>query len=236
MASALVYSIALIPQQFNDDSLLQRYGEKCRELRLRSLKSDPDSFSSSFTKESQQPFEFWTGRLLNSKALHYVVIQHNLDSKVEEALQNAETILQSKWVGILVRLGPRIVDIDSFSNESSWKTLLEGGSKKSMDRADTNNSRAAAYHLAGFYIAPETRGQGLGARLVQTALDNIAADCQIADSSRAICTVGTDRRNAVPQRLFAKMGFSNVAIDNIQTDDGRHLTEIIWRQDFSVST
>lgn len=104
-----------------------------------------------------------------------------------------------------------------------------------MDRLNSRNPQLAAYHLGGFYVAPETRGQGLGARLVRTALDAIAADCRNTNWSEAICTVGTEYKNATPQRLFAKMGFSNVAIRNIQQGDGRHVTEIVWRQDFSFN-
>ena len=224
MPSALIYSIALLPAQYDNDWLLHRYADKLRELRLRALKSNLESFSSSFAQEKQEPHEFWTNRIADSKARHYVAIRHNADSREDAIIEGAETTLQSEWVGGLVRLGPKIVDRCSFSNESSWHD--------ETDRANLENARGAAYHLGGFYVAPEARRQGLGARLIRAALDTIAADCQIAKWSEAICTVGTEHSNTNPQRLFARMGFSNVATRNIQQNDGRHVTEIVWRQEF----
>jgi ribosomal protein S18 acetylase RimI-like enzyme len=221
-----MFTIVTIPKQFNDDTLLRRYAEKYRELRLRSLNSDPDSFSSAFADESKQPFEFWTGRMLIPRARHFMAVRLNRDTSAASVADDPQAVLETEWVGTLVVLGPRAVASD---DESPWKALARD--RFVEDSAEANSDSAApAYHLAGFYVAPETRGQGLGATLVQAAMERIAHDSQKMHNAGAICTVGASHQNLVVRRLFKRMGFLEVAEEVCNTNDGRRLTEIVLRR------
>jgi ribosomal protein S18 acetylase RimI-like enzyme len=228
MASTPTFTIVTIPKQFNDGTLPKRYVDKYRELRLRSLKSDPDSFSSTFADESKQPFEFWTGRLMTPRARHFLAVQFNKDSSDASVTAGVQAILETEWVGTLVLLGPNAV---TGVDESPGKTLAP--SRFVEDLADMNGDSASiAYHLAGFYVTPEARSQGLGSSLVDAAMEAIVNDSQKMHNAGAICTVGASHKNLVVRRLFKRMGFSEVAEEVCNTTDGRCLTEIVLRRDF----
>jgi hypothetical protein len=59
----------------------------------------------------------------------------------------------------------------------------------------------------------------------------IANDCEKMPNPKAICTVGTSHTNLVVQRLFKRIGFEEVGEHQLDTIDGRHLTEITLRRD-----
>jgi GNAT superfamily N-acetyltransferase len=228
MASASVFTVVTMQKQFNDDTLLKKYTDKYRELRLESLKSDPDAFSSTFEDESRQPSEFWTGRMLVPRARHFVAVQWNTTPDIAPTSDDLYAVLEAKWVGTLVLLGPKVV---ASGDASPWRALV--GSRFVEDSAEaTSDTGASAYHLAGFYVAPEVRGRGLGGSLVNTAIEKIADDGQTIHSAGAICTVGASQRNLVVRRLFKRMGFLEVAEEVCKTKDGRSLTEVILRRDF----
>jgi hypothetical protein len=81
------------------------------------------------------------------------------------------------------------------------------------------------YHMAGFYVAPEHRGHGIGGDLVQNAMEVIANDCEKMPNPKAICTVDTSHTNLVVQRLFKRMGFEEVGEHQLDTIDGRPTTK-----------
>ena len=228
MASASVFSVETIQKQFNDDTLLEKYIDKYRELRLQALRSDPDAFSATFESESRQPSEFWAGRLLVPKARHFVVIQWNNTLDIDPTSNDPHAILEAEWVGCLVLLGPAVV---ASGDTSPWRSLV-GGRLVEDNAAATSDTTASAYHLVGFYIAPEVRRRGLGTYLVHAAVEKIAYDGQTMHSARAICTVGASQRNLVVRKLLKRMGFLEVAEEVGQSEDGRSFIEVVLRQDF----
>ena len=230
MTPASMYTIVTMPKQYKDDALLHRYVDKYKELRLRSLKSDPDSFSSTLASESKQLFEFWTGRMMNPRAQHFVAVQLNENSSVASIADDPHAILETEWVGTLVVLGGKAVAID---DQSPWKSLARGRFMEDGVTANSDSIRLA-YHLAGFYVAPESRGQGLGGSLVQKGMEMIAHENQTTHISGAICTVGVSHRNLVVRRLFKRVGFVEIAEEEHNTEDGRHLTEIVLRRDIPL--
>ena len=165
--------------------------------------------------------------MLAPTARHFVGVKLNTDSSAPVSASDAQAVLEAEWVGILVVLGPAVVNK---SDESPWKSLARG--RFVENGAETNiDFSASAYHLAGFYVAPEVRGNGLGGLLVHAAMESIFQDRQSMGNARAICTVSASHTNSVVQRLFRRMGFVEVAEEECNTEDGRHLTEIVMRRD-----
>lgn len=226
MALRSRFTIVTMPTHYKDDALLQRSVNKYRELRLRSLKSNPESFSSTFANESGRSVDFWTNRMLRSGARHLLAVELSNYSSAPSVADEPQAVVESEWVGMLVLLGPSSVANDS----PPGKTLLCG--RLVEDNTDENTEIvASAYHMAGFYVAPEHRGHGIGGALVRTAMEVIANDRVKMSTPKAICTVGASHTNLVVLRLFKRMGFEEVAEDQLDTIDGRHLTEITLRRD-----
>jgi ribosomal protein S18 acetylase RimI-like enzyme len=226
MALRSRFAIVTMPTHYKDDVLLQRSIDKYRELRLRSLKSDPESFSSTFASESGRPVNFWMNRILRPGARHLLAVELSNHSSAPSVANEPQAVLESEWVGILVLLGPNSIT----SNDTPPGKTLRG--QLVEDNTDENRETvASAYHMAGFYVAPEHRGHGIGGDLVQNAMEVIANDCEKMPNPKAICTVGTSHTNLVVQRLFKRIGFEEVGEHQLDTIDGRHLTEITLRRD-----
>jgi ribosomal protein S18 acetylase RimI-like enzyme len=226
MALRSRFTIVTMPTRYKDDVLLQRSVNKYRELRLRSLKSNPESFSSTFANESGRPVDFWMNRMLRPRARHLLAVELSNYSSAPSVADEPQAFLESEWVGMLVLLGPSSVANDS----TPGKTLLRG--RLVEDNTDENTEIVTStYHMAGFYVAPEHRGHGIGGALVRAAMEVIANDRVKIPTPKAICTVGASHTNLVVLRLFKRMGFEEVAEDQLDTIDGRHLTEITLRRD-----
>src|SRR5256885_2171072 len=230
MASASTFTIVTMPQQYDDDALLLRYVEKYRKLRLGSLKSDPDSFSSTFAGEINQPFGFWKDRITTPSSLHLIAVRLCANPTVNLITDDPHAILDSEWVGMLVVLGGRTVAID---DQAPWKSLARGRFVEDGMQASIA-STASAYHLVGFYVAPESRGQGLGGSLVQKAVEAIDRDAQERQNSRAMCTVGVSDTNLVTKRLFKRLGFLEVAEEEYDKEGGQHWKEIVLRRNLPL--
>src|ERR1700761_972213 len=121
MASTSVFTVVTIRKEINDDTILKKYIDKYRELRLQSLKSDPDAFSSTFEDESTQSSEFWTGRMLVPRARHFVAVRWNNTSDIAPTSDDPHAVLEAEWVGMLVLLGPKVV---ASGDASPWKSLV----------------------------------------------------------------------------------------------------------------
>lgn len=102
MGSAPGFTVVTLPKQFIDDVVLKRLVDKYRELRLQSLRSDPDSFSSNFDIESKQPFNFWMGRLMSSRAQHFLATRLAKDCSATFVAHDFQPFLETEWIGILV--------------------------------------------------------------------------------------------------------------------------------------
>jgi ribosomal protein S18 acetylase RimI-like enzyme len=226
MALRSRFTIVTMPTHYKDDAFLQRSVDKYRELRLRSLKSDPASFSSTFASESRRPVNFWTNRMLGPGARHLLAVELSNHSSAPSVANEPQTVLEREWVGMLVLLGPNPI---AGNDSPPGKTLRSRLGDENTD--DTRETLASAYHMAGFYVAPEHRGHGIGGALVQNAMEVIANDCEKMPNPEAICTVGVSHTNLVVRRLFKRMGFEEVGEDQLDTVDGRHLTEITLRRD-----
>ena len=231
MPTRLGDTIVVLPRAYSDQSVLHSHARKMRDLRLRSLKTDPEAFTSSYEDESRKPFDFWTGRILNADARHFVICR---PYSAQYALGQPNDAIHGEWLGILVLLGPREVDPALFSNETSWKDFKKGSGKRETDEGRLRPA-SSAYHMVGVFVAPEERRHGWGHRLVEAALGVIALDCEKTKTSLAICTVGADERNEAAQRLYQNTGFAVVAKDSFKADDGRHLTDLVMRRDLLFS-
>jgi ribosomal protein S18 acetylase RimI-like enzyme len=140
MANYFVHELS-IPAP-NHNTLLE-YSARLKALRLRSLKEETQSFSSSYDSEVKQPRDFWLDRLNNDKAIHLILVRDNPDrSKTDLSGQ--------EWVGFVVMVKP----------ESAQDGSLRG-------------SPNSPWKMNALYVAPEARGHGLGQRLVKASFDKI---------------------------------------------------------------
>jgi ribosomal protein S18 acetylase RimI-like enzyme len=229
--------VVLIPHEYSKVSTLNQIAEAFRRLRLQALQTDPGSFSSSYTTESQQPLSFWTKRLLNPQSKTYAVIP--TDSAAPHDV-NSKHVSMRPWLGMLVLLGPKAVDPDAYDNSSSWKTIMTENSHKHDEPQPTKTktqsssvSSALAYHIVAVYVAPEVRGNGLAKKLMSAALASAEQDSKEMGSSKAICTLNVERNLVAARRTYEIIGFVPVAEDHITSEDRREFYDSVMRRDLT---
>ena len=225
--------VVLIPKEYTDALMLNSVAQVFRDIRLRALQTDPASFSSCFATESEQPHSFWTERLQNTQAKTFALIHKA--SGVQHH-QHSESALLRPWVGILVLLGPKLVDIEAFDNDSSWKTVLTEkhavNEQSQLPKIEASSVKIAlAYQVVSVYVAPEFRGKGLARKLMSSALAAVEQDLKDKSSGKAICTVDVADGISVARNTYQRMGFVTVAEDHSTTDDGREFHASVMRKD-----
>jgi ribosomal protein S18 acetylase RimI-like enzyme len=232
------HEVVLIPHQYSEASSLDSSVKAFRELRLQALQTDPASFTSSYTIESQQPHAFWINRLQNPKAKTFVLVKRASEA---QSYRVSGYMPQMPWVGMLVLLGPKAVDPDTFDNASSWKAIIAGSSppneKPQSEDTKTQSfpaSSALAYTIVAVYIAPEARGKGLAKKLMRSALAAVEHDLAQKGSNKAICTIAVAKGLVPATKTYKSMGFVAVAEDHGKADDGWEFHGWVMRKDLAV--
>lgn len=232
------HEVVLISHEYSEASRLDSCAKAFRGLRLRALQSDPASFSSSYTTESQQPLSFWTKRLRNPQAKTFALIDRDIGAQRHQVSGPAPERL---WLGMLVLLGPEAVDPNAFDNASSWKaTLTENSCKSEEPQSQVTRieplpaSSVLAYHIVAVYVAPEVRGKGLAKKLMSSAFAAVEQDLEEKGSNNAICTIGVAKDIPAARKTYESMGFVAVAEDHYITDDGREFHDSVMRKDLAV--
>jgi GNAT superfamily N-acetyltransferase len=231
-------NVVQIPQEYCEASSLDSVGKSFRQLRLQALDNDPASFSSSYGTESQQPLSFWTSRILNRQAKTFALVYTDQHA---EAGQEINFTPGDLWLGMLVLLGPAVVDACVYDNFSTWKTVLMEKSSRDNEACviDVTGNRgpensALAYHIVSVYVAPEVREKGFAKRLVGSALNTIVQVMKEKEFRMAICTVGAAEGAVAAHKTYEGMGFVKVADDNYTSDDGRKFHNSVMRRDLTL--
>lgn len=113
--------------------------------------------------------------------------------------------------------GPRVhfpVHAGALAGEIDFRpsnafVLVEDGAVVGFGQIFVKRTRA---HLARLIIAPDRRGQGLGARLVESLLDRARA------SALATASLNVDPANAVAIALYTRLGFRDACRPDDEPD------------------
>ncbi|KAJ4503069.1 hypothetical protein HRR78_008107 [Exophiala dermatitidis] len=95
------FSIVTLPTPAPDHNTLLEYSSRLKELRLKSLKQDPDSFISNYASECDKPQEFWLDRLSESGVTHLVVVRRDPNAT---KLGNDSSLLDGQWTEIHLKI------------------------------------------------------------------------------------------------------------------------------------
>jgi ribosomal protein S18 acetylase RimI-like enzyme len=238
------HEVVLTPQEYSKASILETTAEAFRNLRLEALKTDAPSFTSSYTTESQHPLSFWIKRLQNPQAKTFALVHAS-----SQQHQKSGSASERPWRGMLVLLGPQVVDFETYDNASSWKSILTENAiltetsfkdHKSQQLEDTMETppvtAALDYHVVSVYIAPSFRGRGLAKELITSALASVKQDQKEKGYQKAICTLGVAKDAIAARKTYESMGFVDVAEDHFISDDGREFHDSVMRKDLSLQT
>ncbi|KAL2846368.1 hypothetical protein BJY01DRAFT_234623 [Aspergillus pseudoustus] len=190
--------------------------KKYKALRLHSLTTDPDAFSSTLARETAFTDDVWEKRILNPLSASLIAVpgepgnsRDGVSSRGDHVLIFAE---RKEWAGQVTLLGP-VALVDIAGDEGRVEV---GRPWEVFDGIDFEEAAGAVptippgskvvYLLAGMYVRSEARGKGYGGLLVESGLDTVRGNCAVRGWS-AVVVVMVSRGNEGARRLYERAGF-----------------------------
>lgn len=216
-------AVAVLPRRYSGSGLAKKYALRSKAIRLRALKADPAYFASTFETESRFSMETWIGRVTNPMARTFIAMRKPCSETSKEI---TERDLDEEWLGTVVLLGPKLVTRGAINAATPpWQlfTPTPGPSPEASPKEDS----ILVYQINAVWVAPEARGSGVGALMVQAALE--AARTEVAEGARKTASVFVlvEKDNVAGMRLYQKSGFAFVAEQNYTSPDGRTGTGVM---------
>ncbi len=207
MASAS-FSVFTLPRHAPDPATFLEWSSRLKALRLKSLKSDPNSWIAVFEDEVDQDEDFWLKRLKTPKAVHLILAQDGPER--DDVDETTSTFLKTQWAGFVVIVMPE-------------------------HNARDGKPSSSEYVMSALYVDADFRGRGLGKRLVQATLETVKNAALEAGIANPFCTTAVRHGNARALQLYQTLGFQVVDSDHQSEKEGRSYTSNRLKIDLSGS-
>ncbi|OQE32510.1 hypothetical protein PENFLA_c001G04928 [Penicillium flavigenum] len=139
------------------DNAIALSAKNYKQLRLQALSVAPASFSSTYEIESALTNTEWVNRLAAPGRETFICAARSRKSHLLSSQDSERNI----WVGQLTLRGPQSPEDFTLPEESGQKKPTEEGDKE-------------LWQMLSLFTLPDHRGQGLGKRLCQEALNYLA--------------------------------------------------------------
>ncbi|OQE40303.1 hypothetical protein PENCOP_c006G08912 [Penicillium coprophilum] len=181
MASKYTYSFFRVSKTNEVESSAQKY----RDLRLKALKTSPDSFSSTYEIESAFTDAEWIDRLTLPDRELFICAA----TPVTDDPSSTDGI---EWIGQVTLRGP--------SSKADFELPVEAG--QPPQRSDEEEER---WQMLSLFTLSEYRGHGLGSKLCQEAINYLRSYQSVPRQVqvRLIVKAGND----VTVELYRRLGF-----------------------------
>jgi len=230
------FSVIQLPRTFEPNSKYQAIlAQKYKSLRLESLKTDPESFASSYEQEVAFTDDVWSDRLKNPLARSFIALDLR-DVPQTNSEAHSDSTVALPWVGITVLLGPRIFmgDIPT-ANTSPWK-LFYGAQAETIEESESIEPMTRMYVINAVWIKPDARGRGIAKRLMDEVIKVAQQDFenQTGPDDTGLCMCFVEKENTAATRLYKACGFGEIAEEQYASADGRKGVAITLRRDITV--
>lgn len=217
MNETTTYQIITLPKPRDGpapDAKLIALAEKYRKLRLRALQAAPEAFAATYEGESQRDLSQTIERLSDQKAVHFVatsIARTPTSSPLEDS--EAELDANSKWLGMIVLLGPQVGDGNLAVEQDPFRTMTAKGEVLSSVHPSLHSpagSTALHFHLNGVFVDPSARGGGLGKALMDAALQRAEAEARRERKGLRL-TISVFDHNVAARKMYEKAGFEVIS-------------------------
>jgi ribosomal protein S18 acetylase RimI-like enzyme len=217
--TSTAYRVVTIPKLHeritkNDQIAL---AHKFRNFRLLALQTAPGAFATSYEEEAQRGLDHTFERLRHAKATQFVALANETSALDVADVCEADIneMLGNEWLGFIVLIGPE-EGLGSVSARSDpfGQIKAETETSEPEKRADGGVLR---FHLNGMFVCPSARRCGMGARLIEAALD-AARLTSVRDDRGHHCTIIVDEWNQAAKKLYERVGFKVVARETYGED------------------
>jgi GNAT superfamily N-acetyltransferase len=220
---AAQFKVVQLPRHYDSGEpqrMLGALAQKSKVLRLESLRTNPEAFSSTYEREVKFDEAIWEGRLKNPGARTLVCLDLGDHDGEQDNLQTAS---ETPWVGVIVLMGPRTLDgpFPPPSGESLWKVFP--ATPVRSPGAKEGASRTTMYLINAVYVTPSRRGKGLGKKLIEKVLE-VSRDEFVKDKApgeEGVCLVFVEKDNEAVTGLYLTCGFEVVREEYYQRQNGK---------------
>ncbi|KAJ4354397.1 uncharacterized protein N0V89_006133 [Didymosphaeria variabile] len=185
MAAAPSYSIVRLPKSHSHPPTWKALIAKQKTLRLQSLLTSPDSFSSTYEREIAFTDADWEARLQNPSAYTLIAVKSTASRAGNDRDEGRldSDYLDGEWVGSVVLVGPE----------------------------EKHGSPFATFDICALFVLPEARGTGLGGKLIESAASEAQRLAGVA--SKVLIRAGVARGNERVLKLYERAGFLERGIE-----------------------
>ena len=189
-----------IIQIAKDDEEIRRWVEQVKAFRLYSLQTSPESFLSTYARESAFTDDVWYERLSNPNATTFVAMQ------------------SGRIVSTIALIGPLPYGPDELSPLGNpWVT---------MDGDATVKTASSHWRINGMFTLPEARGQGTAKALIEAA-KKFGATHADAAGKHLVLSIAVDEDNVAAKALYHRCGFVTIK-EETNRADSRNVLLMKW--------
>ncbi|KAG0649984.1 hypothetical protein D0Z07_3751 [Hyphodiscus hymeniophilus] len=190
-----------IIQIAKDDASIHSWVGQVKAFRLQSLQTSPESFLSTYARESAFTDDIWYERLSNSKANTFIAVK-------------SERIISTIAVIGPLPYGPE--ELSPLGNP--WATM-DGD-------ATIKIPTTLHWRINGMFTLPEARGQGTAKALIEAAKKFGTAQAE-ASGKDLVFSIAVDEDNVPAKALYERCGFVTIKED-LNRGDGRRVLLMKW--------
>jgi len=190
-----------IIQIAKDDESISRWVEQVKAFRLNSLQTSPESFLSTYARESAFTDDVWYERLSNPKAIIFIAVQ-------------SDHIVSS-----IALIGPLPYGPEELSPLGNPWVTMDGD-------ATVKIPTSSHWRINGMFTVPEGRGQGIAKALIEAAKNFGAA--QVGTSGKdLVLSIAVDEDNVPAKALYERCGFVTIK-EEVNRGDSRNVLLMKW--------
>jgi GNAT superfamily N-acetyltransferase len=217
------FKVIQLPRNYDSGEpqrLLQALAQKSKILRLESLQTNAEAFSSTYENESKFEDSVWEDRLKNTGARTLICLDLGGHDPEGECL---ETTTNVPWVGVTVLMGPRMLDgpYPPLGGESRWKAFPAAPVRSPS--AKDGVGKSTMYLINAVYVTPTERGKGLGKQLIEKVLEVARDEFEKikAPGEEGVCLVTVGKDNEAATGLYLACGFEVVGDEERPRQNGK---------------
>ncbi|KAH8663113.1 hypothetical protein BGZ60DRAFT_412786 [Tricladium varicosporioides] len=167
----------------HDDAGIRSYLDRYKAFRLLALKTAPEMFGSTYSRELAFTDEIWYNRLKNPQAFTFITVQ------------------EEKVVGTLTIVGPLPFGVEeSASLSNPWDSL---------DGKPPPKPTYSHWRVNGMFTLPEIRGKGIAKILMERGV-NLGREEALKSGKDFVMSIVVDADNIAAKTLYKKSGFVTV--------------------------
>ncbi|KAJ5771245.1 uncharacterized protein N7511_003296 [Penicillium nucicola] len=214
-------AVMLLPKTFSTPADLDNVVSRYKDLRLQALWSDPNSFSSTYERESRFTFDTWRSRIQNPVAKTFVAVIDGdekipgkatcLNSgRIEHMIHgDLSKLLQSEWVGTVKLLGPEIWSKEGVdATHRPWDLFTTSKDTTQMALKSSEYSAAdLVYLVVGMFVSPHARRNGYGQQLIEAAVAHVRQEAKYLKASTASIFLQSTYSDTSARLFYQQMGF-----------------------------